>query len=397
MKRTWTTIVLDGVGIGAQPDAPAYGDEGSHTLAHVLEAARPSLPHLQQLGLGNITDLPALPPVETPRAYYGMMQEVSAGKDSTTGHWELAGLFLERPFPTYPHGFPPDLIDRFIRETGVGGVLGNKPASGTAIIEEYGPEHERTGWPIVYTSADSVFQIAAHKRVIPLEELYRICQITRDRVCIGEHAVGRVIARPFIGTPGNYQRVSAERRDYALPPPEPPLQQRLQEHGVHTVSVGKVADLFGGLGFHDRYKTKSNEQGLEATLKAMREAATREAPTFIWTNLVDFDQEYGHRNDVAGFARALEAFDAAIPSLMEQLHEGDVLVITADHGNDPTTPSTDHSREYVPLLVVIGGQTQGSNLGLRQTFSDHAATVAEFFQAPGIHRGTSFLSSILKP
>ncbi len=397
MNRVWTTIVLDGVGIGAQPDAPAYGDEGSHTLGHVLEQARPSLPNLEQLGLGNITSLPHLPPVPQPHAHYGMMREVSAGKDSTTGHWELAGLYLERPFPTYPHGFPPDLIERFIHETGVGGVLGNKPASGTAIIEEFGPKHEQTGWPIVYTSADSVFQIAAHKEVIPLEELYRICQITRDRVCVGEHAVGRVIARPFIGTPGNYRRVSAERKDYALPPPAPPLQQHLQRAGVRTISVGKVADLFGGLGFDEKHKTRSNEQGIAATLDAMQQATARENSSFIWTNLVDFDQEYGHRNDVAGFARALEAFDAAIPSLLRLLREEDVLVITADHGNDPTTPSTDHSREYVPLLVVVGGQTYGSNLGLRKTFADHAATVAEYFHTPGIHRGTSFLASILKP
>ncbi len=381
----FVTIILDGVGIGAQPDAARYGDAGSDTLGHVCAVARPALPHLAQLGLGCIAPLAGVPPAPAPRAHYGRMREVSAGKDSTTGHWELAGLRLEQPFPTYPDGFPAEVIDAFVAKAGCGGVLGNRTASGTAIIEELGEAHQRTGHPIVYTSADSVFQVAAHKDTIPLEALYRMCRIAREEVCVGAHAVGRVIARPFVGRPGAYRRVSAERKDFSLLPPEP-VQQALRRCGVRTVSVGKISDLFGGVGFDESHKTKSNDEGLAETLRQMRALGRDGRPAFLWTNLVDFDQEFGHRNDPDGFARALEAFDRALPVLLEALPEGGRLVLTADHGNDPTTPSTDHSREYVPLLVY--GHGGGRNLGTRASFNDHAATVAAFFgvdfETPGI-------------
>lgn len=385
--QLFVTIVLDGVGIGEQPDAGRYGDEGSHTLGHVCETARPALPNLTRLGLGCIAPLEGVPPVEAPLASYGRMREVSAGKDSTTGHWELAGLRLDRPFPTYPDGFPEEVIRAFVERAGCSGVLGNRPASGTAIIEALGARHQETGLPIVYTSADSVFQVAAHVDTIPLDDLYRLCRIAREEVCVGAHAVGRVIARPFTGTPGAYTRISAARKDYALPPPAETIQETLQRHGVRTVSVGKVADLFGGVGFDAAHKTKSNDEGVAATLEQMRAAARDGQPTFIWVNLVDFDQEYGHRNDPSGFARALEAFDRAIPDLMQALPSGGRLVLTADHGNDPITPSTDHSREYVPLLVY--GDTP-RDLGIRAAFDDHAATVAAYFGAPFETRGVPF-------
>ena len=385
----FATIVLDGVGVGAQPDAHAYGDRGSHTLGHVCATAQPALPNLAALGLGRIADLAGVPPADAPTASYGRMQEVSAGKDSTTGHWELAGLHLEQPFPTYADGFPPEVIDAFTTHGGVEAVLGNRPASGTVIIEELGEEHERTGAPIVYTSADSVFQIAAHKDVIPLEDLYRLCKVARTKVCTGEHGVGRVIARPFVGEPGNYTRISEERKDFARRPETAPLQDVLQAHGVRTVSIGKIADLFARTGFDTMTKTASNAEGMAATEAALRACEDGAPPTFIWTNLVDFDQEYGHRNDPEGFAGALEAFDAALPDLLDALPNDGVLVITADHGNDPTTASTDHSREFVPLLVVRPSGACHA-LGLRDTFADHAATVASYFDVPFETHGTAF-------
>lgn len=383
----FVTFILDGVGIGAQPDAASFGDAGSHTLGHICTTAHPALPNMTQLGLGCITPLEGVPPVPTPRAGFGRMREVSAGKDSTTGHWELAGIRLTDPFPTYPAGFSDDVIAAFVAKTGCGGVLGNKPASGTAIIEELGEAHQQSGFPIVYTSADSVFQIAAHKHVIPLEELYRLCRIARDEVCVGRHAVGRVIARPFTGSPGAYTRISAERLDFSRRPPWT-LQQSLQQHGIHTVSVGKIYNLFDGAGFDDTCKTKSNEEGIADTLRLMRACRATDTPTFIWTNLVDFDEHYGHRNDPEGFARALETFDRAVPALLEALPEGGRLLITADHGNDPTTPSTDHSREYVPLLFYNHGA--GRDLGIRPSFNDHAATVADYFGVAFETQGTSF-------
>ena len=383
----FVTIILDGVGIGEQPDAAAYGDAGSDTLGHLCAVARPHLPHLAALGLGRIAPLEGVPAVPAPLASYGRMQEVSSGKDSTTGHWELAGIRLEHPFPTYPEGFPPEVLDAFIDKTGCGGVLGNKAASGTAIIAELGEAHQHTGHPIVYTSADSVFQVAAHTDTISLEDLYRICRIAREEVFVGPHDVGRVIARPFEGTPGHYARLSAARKDFSRHPPWT-LQQTLQAHGVRTVSVGKIFNLFGGVGFDESYKTRSNDHGIEETLRLMRAHRPGDPPAFIWTNLVDFDELFGHRNNPDGFARALEAFDRAVPDILAALPEGGRLVITADHGNDPTTPSTDHSREYVPLLYYEG--TAGRDLGICPSFNDHAATVAAYFGAPFETQGTPF-------
>ncbi|MDW8137172.1 MAG: phosphopentomutase [Bacteroidota bacterium] len=390
MTRThrFVVLVLDGVGIGQAPDAAAYGDEGSHTLGNLARVERLSLPNLTRLGLGNITPLEGIPPTRAPRAHYGRMREVSAGKDSTTGHWELAGVWLERPFPTYPRGFPEELLVRFRARTGCEGVLGNKVASGTAILQELGDAHLRTGWPIVYTSADSVFQIAAHVDVIPLEVQYRYGQIAREEVCVGEDAVGRVIVRPFAGSSGAYTRLSAYRKDFALRPPKPTVMERLQQAGIRTIGIGKIGDLYAEVGFDRLQKTASNAEGLAQTRQALRAEL---GPAFIMTNLVDFDQLYGHRNDTRGFREALEAFDRALPELLNAMRPGDVLVITADHGNDPTTPSTDHSRELVPLLVYqAGARGIGRDLGLRQTFSDLAATVADFFAVPYDGPGQSF-------
>lgn len=391
----FVTIVLDGVGIGAQPDADAYGDAGSHTLGHVCAAEHPDLPNLTRLGLGNIAPLDGVPPVETPAASFGRMTEVSAGKDSTTGHWELAGVRLDAPFPTYPDGFPPEVIARFREKTGERGVLANKPASGTAVIAEFGPEHARTGFPIVYTSADSVFQIAAHTEVTPLERLYELCRIAREEVCVGEHAVGRVIARPFTGAPGAYERLSAKRKDYSRTPTTTTLQEVLQQAGVRTVAVGKIGDLFGNVGFDEVLKTTSNAEGVARTVEAIRAGDERtpdqvRGRPFIWTNLVDFDQLFGHRNDPAGFARALEEFDRALPEIVEALPEGARLLLAADHGNDPCFPGTDHTREHVPVLLLTKGEPGGRDLGLRASFADHAATVAAHFGV-AFGRGESFL------
>ena len=385
----FVTIILDGVGVGAQPDADRYGDEAAATLPHVCLRANPSLPNLTRAGLGNIVPLHGVPPVRKPLASYGRMCEVSPGKDSTTGHWELAGIRLPHPFPTYPDGFPDTLIQRFLDETGYQGVLGNRAASGTEIVAELGAEHLDTGFPIVYTSADSVLQVAAHVDVIPLPDLYHLCRITREQVCVGDHGVGRVIARPFAGEPGAFVRLSERRKDYARQPPDSTIQAALQDAGVHTVSVGKVGELFAGMGFAESRRTKSNAEGVEAILEVMHGFRTNPRPTFVWANLVQFDQDFGHRNDPQGFAEALEEFDAALPTLLDNLRSGSRLIITADHGNDPTTPGTDHTREYVPLLYF--GKWKAIDLGVRPTFEDHAATVSAFFDADFACNGTSFL------
>jgi len=384
----FVTIVLDGVGIGEQPDAYLYGDEGSDTLGHVLAQCRPSLPHFAELGLGSVRPLAGIPPVPEPTASFGKMMERSAGKDSTTGHWELSGIHLDQPFPTYPDGFPVDVIARFCERVGVNGVLGNRPKSGTVIIEECGDQHMRTGMPIVYTSADSVYQIAAHVDVIPLDELYRMCRIAREEICVGEHGVGRVIARPFEGSAGAFSRISSARKDFSRLPHVPPVQQILQQAGVQTISVGKVADLFGGVGFDRTTKTTSNAHGMDVLLE---EIQTAEGNTFVWVNLIDFDQEFGHRLNPEGFAASLEEFDRFIPTLLAALPEQSRLVVTADHGNDPTGTSTDHSREYVPLLYT--DQAEPRDLGIRSSFADHAATVAHVFGVPFETDGTSFESS----
>jgi phosphopentomutase len=383
VRRRAIILVLDGVGIGAAPDAASYGDAGSDTLGNLARARGGlSLPNLAAAGLGNIAPIEGVAPAATPQGAWGKMRPASAGKDSTTGHWEIAGLHLERPFPTYPGGFPQELIDRFTRATGRG-VIGNVPASGTEIIARLGAAHESTGELIVYTSADSVFQVAAHEQVVPLEELYAACEAARAML-VAPHDVSRVIARPFVGRPGEYVR-TANRRDYALPPPDETLLDDLAAAGVPRAGVGKVDDLFAGRGLRARHTT-GNAEGVEAILEWL----AGEQGGLLFANLVDFDTLYGHRNDVAGFERALREFDDALPKIRSALREDDLLFITADHGNDPTTSSTDHAREYVPLLAV-GEPVHPVPIGVRETFSDLGATVAEWLNVGFRGRGTSFL------
>lgn len=382
-----TVIVLDSVGIGELPDAIKFGDKGAHTLGHILEhVPGTKLPHLQKLGLGNIADLPHLEPAGAPAAYYGKMAEISSGKDTMTGHWELMGLKIETPFQTYPDGFPRDLIARFEQETGRK-VIGNKPASGTEILVELGEEHMKTGAWIVYTSADSVFQIAAHEEVIPLDELYRACEIARRLTLEPEHSVGRVIARPFVGQPGDFKR-TPNRHDYAVTPPEPTVLNALKNAGRDVISVGKINDIFSGEGITSSYPTKSNRHGIDETIRLMAEPFNG----LLFTNLVDFDSLYGHRRDPEGYARALEEFDASVPDLLARVGERDLLVITADHGNDPVHAGTDHTREYVPLLVYGKGLTSPDNLGVRGTYADLAATIADNFGVHATEHGKSFLN-----
>ncbi len=381
-------VVLDGVGIGALPDADRFGDAGTHTLRHVAEfVGGLRLPQLEALGLGRIDAVAGVRALQSPRGAYGRLGERSAGKDSTTGHWEFAGLTLERPFPTYPHGFPSDLLERIGRRVGHE-WMGNEVASGTEIIARLGEAHQRSGRLIVYTSADSVFQIAAHESTIPLEELYRVCRLAREELT-GKHAVGRVIARPFTGVPGAYAR-TANRRDFSLPPPRDTLLDRLVAKGEQVVTVGKVDDLFAGRGVSEAIHTRGNGEGQEVLLDLSR----RPGRGLVFANLVDFDQEYGHRNDPTGFARALESFDDALGEMVSGLRPDELLMITADHGNDPTTPGTDHTREYVPLLVAGPRVRPGVDLGTRDTFADVGATLAEVFGAAPLASGTSFLEEI---
>ncbi|MBC7224248.1 MAG: phosphopentomutase [Anaerolineae bacterium] len=390
MPRRAILIVLDSVGVGNAPDAAAYGDEGSNTLANTARAVGGlHLPNLGRMGLGNLTEVLGVPPEPQPLGAFGRMQEASAGKDTTTGHWEIAGIISTRPLPTYPHGFPPEIIQEFERRIGRK-VLGNYPASGTVIIEELGPEHLRTGRPIVYTSADSVFQIAAHEEVIPVEELYRMCQIARE-LLTGEHAVGRVIARPFVGEPGRFVRTD-RRKDFSLEPPAPTLLDHLQEAGQPVWAVGKIYDIFAGRGITESVHIHDNMDGVDQTLAFMR----RVDQGCIFTNLVDFDMLYGHRNNPRGYADALEAVDRRVPEVWDALREEDILFFTADHGNDPTTPSTDHSREMVPLLVVGPKVRPSVDLGIRPTFADLGQTVAEYLGAKPLQAGTSFLKEMLE-
>jgi phosphopentomutase len=380
-------IVLDSVGAGEMPDAAAYGDAGSDTLGNIARVRGLKVPNLLRLGLGNLKRIPQLPASDSPQGAYGRCALASPGKDTTTGHWEMAGIHLEKPFPLFPRGFPPDVMRPFEERIGRQ-TLGNKAASGTEIIVELGEEHMETGSPIVYTSADSVFQIAAHEDVIPLWELYRICEIARD-ILRGPYEVGRVIARPFEGEPGYFKR-TANRHDYAVPPPRGMLLDKLNEAGIRTRSVGKIFDVFLGRGIEDQTKTVSNADGMQKTLDEMAEIETG----LIWTNLVDFDQQYGHRNDVEGYGRAIEEFDQWLPTFRAALREDDLAIVTADHGCDPTTPSTDHSREYTPLLAFGPRVRGGADLGLRSTLSDIGQTVAENF-GTSIEHGTSFLNAIL--
>ena len=381
-------IVLDSVGIGEMPDAGTYGDKGSDTLGNIARQRRLSLPNLCRLGLANIRPLTGLDPVAEPAGAYGRCALASPGKDTTMGHWEMVGIHLEKPFPLFPRGFPREVMEPFEARIGRR-TLGNKAASGTEIIKELGEEHVRTGSPIVYTSADSVFQIAAHEEVIPLFELYKMCETARD-ILRGPYEVGRVIARPFVGEAGAFTRTS-NRHDYAVPPPKGMLLDQLHACGVEIYSVGKIFDVFLGRGIGEQVKTKTNADGMAKTLAAMDEQDSG----LIFVNLVDFDMLYGHRNDVEGYARALEEVDAWLPSLDAKLGADDLVILTADHGCDPTTPSTDHSREYVPLLAYGPKARAGVNLGVRGSLSDIGQTVAENFGTT-IVTGTSFLKDLLR-
>lgn len=386
-RRRAAIVVLDGVGAGEAPDAAAYGDAGSNTLAHVCEAAGGlALPNLERWGLGCVEPLRGVARVAEPAAAWGRMRPASAGKDSTTGHWEIAGVRLERPFPTYPDGFPAELVDRWARETGRP-VIGNVVASGTAVLDELGPEHERTGAWILYTSVDSVFQVAAHEAVVPLDELYAACEAAR-RMLVPPHDVSRVIARPFLGHPGAYRR-TANRRDFSIAPPAETLLDALAAAGVPRHGVGKVDDLFAGRSIRARH-TSGNAEGVTC----IREWLEGAGEGLLFANLVDFDTLYGHRNDSAGFAEALRAVDAALPALEAALREDDLLFITADHGNDPTTPSTDHARERVPLLAR-GPRARPAPLGERATFADLGATAGEWLGVDFRGTGTSFLGELV--
>lgn len=382
-------IVLDSVGVGEMPDAPAYGDAGSNTLGRTAEAVGGlSLPNLGRLGIGNITPIKGVPPGNNPQACFGKMAEKSSGKDTTTGHWELAGIVTKVPFPLYPNGFPADIILPFERMIGHE-ILGNKPASGTEIIEELGEEHMKTGKPIVYTSADSVFQIAAHEEIVPVEVLYRWCRTARD-LLVGRHAVARVIARPFVGELGNLTRTTS-RRDFSLPPPETTLLDTVEDSGGEVIAIGKIEDIFAARGVTQGIHATDNAAAVEETIKAIESGRGE----LIFSNLVDFDMKYGHRNDPKGYAEALEAFDRDVPRLLDALKPGDLLIITADHGCDPTSESTDHSREYVPLLAMGPGLKKGIDLGARGSFCDVAATVAAALELQPARCGESFLEDLV--
>lgn len=385
--RRVTWIVLDSVGIGAMPDAASYGDpDGADTLGNVARMRPMKLPAFAKLGLGNIKPLAGVPATNDPAASYGRCALASPGKDTTTGHWEMVGIHLDKPFPLFPDGFPREIMDEFERRIGRL-CLGNFAASGTEIIKQLGEEHMRTGSPIVYTSADSVFQIAAHEEVIPLFELYKMCETARA-ILRGPYEVGRVIARPFAGEPGRFMRTS-NRKDYAVPPPKGMLLDQLDSKDVNVFSVGKIFDVFLGRGIREYEKTKTNADGMSKTVAALEEVDEG----LIFVNLVDFDQLYGHRNDVEGYARALEEVDAWLPGFMDKLSDGDLLILTADHGCDPTVSGTDHTREYVPLLAYQARRPQGTDLGVRATLSDIGQTVAENF---GVHisHGQSFLNTL---
>lgn len=382
-------LVLDGVGVGALPDAEAYGDAGSDSVGNTSRAVGGlRLPNLERLGLGNLTDVAGVPPRTDTRGAYGRMRERSAGKDSVAGHWELCGVITERAQPTYPRGFPPEVIEAFERAIGRP-VLGNRPASGTAIIEELYDEHVRTGSPIVYTSADSVFQVAAHEDVIPVAELYRYCELARA-ILRGEHAVGRVISRPFTGRKGALVRTPG-RKDWALEPPGVTLPDRLREAGLDVVAVGKIDDIVGRRSLTRSHHTTNNRESIEATLAALRE----DTAGLIFSNLIEFDQVWGHRNNPHGYAGALTELDERLPDLLAALRPGDLLVITGDHGCDPTTPSTDHSREYVPLLLAGATCKPGVDLGVRATFADAGQTIADLLGARPLAAGVSFAGKIL--
>ncbi len=381
-------MVLDSAGIGEMPDAAEWGDAGADTIGHILERRAVWLPNLQRLGLGNIRPLSGLPPVEAPIGSYGKCTLKSNGKDTTTGHWEMAGIILEKAFPTFPHGFPPRIIDRFVTEASVPGILGNIPASGTEIIKQLGEEHVATGKPIVYTSADSVFQIAAHEEIVPIDRLYEMCEIARA-ILQGEDKVGRVIARPFLGTNADDFKRTENRHDYAVPPPADNLLPVLKNAGLDVVCIGKIASIYDSLGVTADLTAKNNEQTIDQTINALN----AEPRGLIFSNLVDFDMLYGHRRDPEGYAKALEHFDERLPEIMGAMGDDDLLILTADHGNDPTKEGSDHTREYVPLLVYGRKARPGVDLGTRQSLSDIGQTIAENFGL-ALADGVSFVDDI---
>ena len=382
-------IVLDSVGIGEAPDAEEFGDVGADTLGHIAEAMGGlNMPNMEALGLSNIREIQGIKKVENPKAYFGKMQEASAGKDTMTGHWEIMGLNVDKPFKVYPNGFPEELIQQLEEKTGRK-VIGNKPASGTAIIEELGKEHMEKGAIIVYTSADPVLQIAAHEEIVPLDELYKICEIARGLTLQPEYLVGRVIARPFIGSPGNFTRTS-NRHDYAIKPFGRTTMNELKDNGFDVIALGKISDIYNNEGVTESVRTKNNMDGMDKLVKVLQ----KEFHGLSFLNLVDFDALYGHRRDPIGYGKALEEFDSRLPEVLQLLKENDLLIITADHGNDPTFKGTDHTREYVPLLVYSKRFETGGELGLRESFADIAATIAENFAVPAPPFGTSFLSNL---
>ena len=381
-------MVLDSAGIGEMPDAAEWGDAGADTIGNILKSRNVHLPNLQRLGLGNIRPLDGLPAEERPTGSFGKCALRSNGKDTTTGHWEMAGIILDEAFPTYPDGFPPEVVDDFVREANIPGILGNVPASGTEIIKELGEEHVRTGKPIVYTSADSVFQIAAHEEVFPVERLYEICQIAR-RILDGEHKVGRVIARPFLGTVADNFSRTENRHDYAVPPPSENLLPLLKAKGFDVVCIGKIASIYDGLGVTEDLTAKNNEQTVDQTIKAFH----ADSHGLIFSNLVDFDMLYGHRRDTEGYAAALERFDARLPEIIDAMSEDDLLMMTADHGNDPTKDGSDHTREYAPLLVYGRSAKAGVDLGTRESLADIGQSIAENFGVR-LKAGKSFLGEI---
>lgn len=381
-------IILDGVGIGNAPDAELYNDKGANTLGNIAVSIKEfNLPNLEKLGLGRLIPINRNDIELEIIGNYGKIKEVSKGKDSTTGHWEIGGLITTTQFPVYPNGFPEEIIEKFLQLNNLIGVLGNKAASGTEIIQELGEKHIETGFPIVYTSADSVFQIAAHEEVIPVEKLYEICKTTREKVMIGEHAVGRIIARPFVGSNGNFVRTH-RRKDFALEPDGDVIFDVLKKNNIKTIGIGKINDLFAYRNIVEQVKTKNNLDGILKTIDAIK----TEKNSFIMTNLVDFDMLYGHRNDPQGFYLALKEFDNYLPEIMNNLGENDLLFITADHGNDPTYPGTDHTRELVPLLVFGKNYKRNVDLGLRETFADLAKTICDFYSVENSLAGSSFLS-----
>lgn len=386
-------IVLDSVGVGELPDAGVYGDKGTNTISHIAqEVGGLRLPNLAALGLGNITNINGVSRNKNAIGCFGKMAEASKGKDSTTGHWEIAGIITQQAFPLYQNGFPKKLLEKFLSIANCKGYLGNKPASGTEIIKELGDEHVRTGFPIVYTSGDSVFQVAAHQDVIPLERLYEICEKTRELVMVGEHCVGRVIARPFIGATGSYIR-TPYRRDYAVEPPAETMLDVLDASGISTIGIGKIDDLFSGRGLQQKIHIKSNIEGMEEIIKAGKSMQSG----FLMANLIDFDMLFGHRQDAKGYAKALEEFDVKLPEIQKCIDDNDILILTADHGNDPTDQSTNHTREYVPLLCYTESGKKNVNLGVRSSFADIGKTVVEFFNAVNAQSlsGQSFLANIL--